>query len=99
VTDQVRKNRSPLCPDRFLKAAKANQAILYEATRRKRKARSLRAVWARLNDMIGRRVARYANLRQTPMPAVNAVCATVAPWDLRTSPPPSDLTLPKLIDH
>lgn len=88
-------------PRAFPKAAKANQAIFYEATTRKRRARSLQAVWARLNNMIGQRVARYANLRQTAMPAVNAVCAADA-WPSGAFGPvpyPPNLTLPTLIDQ
>jgi hypothetical protein len=48
----------------FPSAARANQAIFYEVTKRRRlKALSLDAVWARLERMMATRVARYAVLR------------------------------------
>lgn len=48
----------------FPAAAKANTSIFFEPTKRKRrKALSLRAVWTRFEQMMSRRVERYAILR------------------------------------
>ena len=50
----------------FPSAAKANQGIFYELTpKRRRKPLSLGAVWARLDGMMAKRVARYAALRSS----------------------------------